>query len=1044
MPRELARVVCLWLAMLGPLTSAAPVDDGSDEPGQEERLRTLNWRCIGPARGGRGAVVAGVTSEPDTFYLGATGGGVWRTTNAGRTWENISDRHFKTGSVGAIAVAPSDRNVIYVGMGESCIRGNFSHGDGVYRSRDAGKTWQHVGLGDTRQIGCIDVHPNDPNVVLVAALGHVFGPNAERGVFRSTDGGENWKKVLFVSDKAGAVDLCIDPFNPRVIFAATWQVHRAPWTLSSGGEGSGLHRSTDGGETWQLLTNGLPGGIKGKIGVSASAARRDLVYAIVEADDGGVFRSTDGGDSWQRVNEDRALRQRAWYYTHIHADPHDADTVYVLNVQFHKSIDGGRTYTTLNTPHADHHGLWLNPEDPKRMVMCNDGGAAVSLDGGQTWSTQQNQPTAQFYHVAVDNQFPYRVYGAQQDNSTASVSSRAGPDSWQFDFYDVGGGESGYVAVRPDDPNVIYAGSYGGYLTRYDRGRRSTRNIQAWPENPIGAGADVQPYRFQWTFPIVLSPHDPSILYVGANVLFMSNDDGHTWTAISPDLTTNDKAKQAPSGGPITKDNTSVEYYCTIFTVAESPVRRNMIWAGTDDGLVHVTLDGGQAWRNVTPAGMGDWPLISMVEPSPHDADTAYLAVNRYKMDDFAPYVYRTRDAGATWEQIAHGIPDGAFVRSVREDPVRRGLLYAATETGVWYSPDDGGSWHSLQRNLPAVPVTDLVVKDEDLVISTQGRSFWIMDDVSPLRQLTPDVAKEPIRLLEPRPAYRTWWAQPRIQYWLRSRLAEGQKLELALLDPGGREIRRFGTQPDPDSDKPRGPEERPRVEGGLPADPGVNLFAWNLRLSDLVHVPGVVGWPGTPPGALVPPGLYTARLAMIEGDGGGGSTHVMEQRLELRGDPRVATPTADYQAQFDLLVRVDESVSAANRAVKRIRRMRGQIDAAIERADGLEGHGAIRDAGQALKERLTAIEEALVQTRAQASQDMLNFPVRLVDKLAALHWVIEGDYRPTEAARAVFEKLAEELRGQLETLDAITRVDVAAFNGLVSEQAVPAVRSDD
>lgn len=1035
-------VVCLMCLTGAPQSGVAHANEPAG-PTDDERMRTLTWRCIGPARGGRACAVAGVEGERDTFYMGSTGGGVWRTTNAGHSWTNISDKFFRTGSVGAIAVAHSDRNVIYVGMGESCVRGNFSHGDGVYRSLNAGKTWEHVGLGDARQIGCIDVDPRDPNLVFVAALGHVYGPNAERGVFRSRDGGVMWQKVLYINDKTGAADLSIDPFNPRVIFATMWQVSRTPWGLSSGGEGSGLYRSQDGGETWQALTNGLPGGIKGKIGVNASAAQRDLVYAIVEADDGGVFRSTDGGDSWQRVNEDRSLRQRAWYYTHIFADPQNAETVYVLNVEFHKSIDGGRTFATLGTPHGDHHGLWIDPGDSRRMIMSDDGGASVSLDGGATWSTQQNQPTAQFYHVAVDNQFPYRVYGAQQDNSTASVSSQGWMGRWQFDFYDVGGGESGYIAVHPHDPNIVYAGSYGGYLTRYHRATDSTRNIQVWPENPIGAGADVQHYRFQWTFPIVFSPHDPNVLYVGGNALFKSTDEGQSWKAISGDLTTNDKTKQVPSGGPITKDNTTAEYYCTIFTIAESPLRRDMIWAGTDDGLVHVTRDGGRTWENVTPPGMGDWPLISLVEASPHDADTAYLAVNRYKMDDFAAYLYRTRDAGKSWQQIARGIPDGAFVRAVREDPARKGLLYVGTETGVWWSPDDGESWRPLQRNLPAVPVTDLVVKDEDLVISTQGRSFWILDDLSPLRQLTGDVARQDVRLFAPPVAYREWWAGPRIQYWLRTKPGDGQKLELAIIDESGAVLRRFGTKEEPPATQPATqPADAaalkaapPKLEGGLPAEPGVNLLQWNMRLPDLVSVPGVIGWPGVPSAALVPPGEYTLRLTC------GGE--VQEQRLEIRGDPRVATTGEEYRAQFELLRSIDDGISQANRAVKRIRRMREQLDAAVERSKGLSGHEALRDAGQRIKDKLTAVEEALIQTRAKAFQDMLNYPVRLVDKLAALHYAVEGDHGPTEASRAVFEKLQTELREQMAALETACNEDVAAFNRTVSESAVPAVRTD-
>jgi photosystem II stability/assembly factor-like uncharacterized protein len=622
------------LAALLPLSTApAAAQDGPDWHG------SLEWRAIGPARGGRAQAVTGVVGEPDLYYMGATGGGVWRTTDGGERWTNISDGFFKTGSVGAIAVAPSDPNVIYVGMGETDVRGNFSHGDGVYRSLDAGKTWEHVGLDDSRQIGHIVVHPGDPMTVYVAALGHIWGPNAERGVFRSTDGGETWEKIKYVNDRTGAVHLAMDPHNPRVLFASFWRITRTPWSMESGGAGSGLYRSTDGGDTWAQLTGedgmaeGLPDGTLGKIGLSVSAAQRDLVYAIVEADEGGVFRSTDGGDTWRKMNSERDLRQRAWYYTHIYADPVDAGTVYVMNVRFHKSIDGGRTFSTIRVPHADNHDLWIDPLDSKRMVNANDGGANVTYDGGRTWSTQTNQPTAQFYRVTVDNSHPYRVYGAQQDNSTASVSSRAREfGNWQRDLYSVGGCECGYIAVHPEDPDIVYAGCYGGYLSVYDHDLGETRNISIWPENPMGGGADVLEHRFQWTFPIVISPHDPETVYVGGERVFRSTNRGASWEEISGDLTTNDKSKQRSSGGPITKDNTSVEYYCTVFTIAESPVEAGVIWAGTDDGLIHVSSDNGETWTEVTPpeisTEVGDWPMISLIEASPHDADTAYAAVN--------------------------------------------------------------------------------------------------------------------------------------------------------------------------------------------------------------------------------------------------------------------------------------------------------------------------------------------------------------------------------------------------------------------------------
>ncbi|MEC9374537.1 MAG: glycosyl hydrolase, partial [Planctomycetota bacterium] len=703
---------------------------------------------------------------------------------------------------------------------------------GVYKSVDAGKTWAHVGLGDTRQIGRIVVHPKDEDTAFVAALGHVFGPNAERGIFKTTDGGETWRRVKFVTDRTGAIDVCFDPFNPRVVYAAFWQVSRTPWSLSSGGEGSGLWRSRDGGETWEELTKGLPKGIKGKIGVSASAAKRDLVYAIVEAEEGGVFRSDDGGDSWRRVNDDRNLRQRAWYYTHIYADPQEAETVYVLNVRFHKSTDGGRSFGSIRVPHVDNHDLWIAPENNQRIINSNDGGANISFDGGQTWSRQDNQPTAQFYRVITDNNFPYRVYGAQQDNSTVSISSRQRL-GWREDHYDVGGGESGYIAVRHDNPDIVYAGSYGGYLTRYDHETGKTRNIMVWPDTPMGAGVEAMKHRFQWTFPIVVSPHDSDVLYVGGERVFKSTNEGQSWEAISPDLTTNDKTKQGPSGGPITKDNTGVEYYCTVFTIAESPIEQGVIWAGSDDGLVHVTSDGGATWKNVTPPDMGDWPMISLIDASPHDVDTAYVAVNRYKMDDFTPYIYVTRDRGETWELITEGIARDAFVRTVREDPVRKGLLFAGTETGMWMSLDDGKHWRPMQRNLPIVPVTDLVVKDDDVVISTQGRSFWILDDITPLRQATPQIVKAERHLFAPGDAYRQGWDRVRVHYKLDD--APDRAVSLEIVDSSGEVVHSFDAK---GRGEDGGDEDEDEGWGGgrgrnaaLPAKAGMNMFEWNMRM---------------------------------------------------------------------------------------------------------------------------------------------------------------------------------------------------------------------
>ncbi|HYN84605.1 MAG TPA: hypothetical protein VER32_05085, partial [Pyrinomonadaceae bacterium] len=731
-------------------------------------LRTLAYRQIGPFRGGRVTAVAGVPAQPFVYYFGATGGGVWKTTDGGVNWEPVSDAFFKTGSVGGMAVSESDPNVVYVGMGESPIRGNVSHGDGMYKSTDAGKTWKKIGLEDTRHIARVRVHPRNPDLVYVAALGHIFGPNEQRGVFRSKDGGKSWERVLYRGPKAGAIDLTFDPSNANVLYAGFWEVHRKPWTLESGGPGGGLFKSTDGGDTWTELTRapGMPRGLVGKIGVTVSPANPERVWAIVEAEDGGIFRSDNGGRTWTRTNEQRNLRQRAWYYTRIYADTQNAESVYVLNVGFYKSSDGGRTFNQIPVPHSDNHDLWIAPNDANRMINANDGGANVSMNGGRTW-TEQDQATAQFYRVTVDNDFPYHVYGAQQDNSTVKIASRSADFTInESEWHDVGGGESGWIAPHPQDSNVVFAGSYGGYLTRYDHRTKQLRTVNVWPDNPMGAGAEAMKYRFQWNYPIFFSPHETNTLYVAGDRLFRSTNEGHSWETISPDLTRNDKSKQGSSGGPITKDNTSVEYYNTVFTAMESPVQRGVIWAGSDDGLVHVTRDGGRRWENVTPQGMPEWIQINSLDASPHDAATAYVAATMYKWDDFRPYLYKTSDYGKTWRRINSGIPDGAFTRVIREDPHRRGLLYAGTETGMYVSFDDGESWRPLQLNLPIVPITDLAVhkRDRDLVVATQGRSFWILDDLGVLEQMTAETlaastspgGAAATRLLKPEDAYRT------------------------------------------------------------------------------------------------------------------------------------------------------------------------------------------------------------------------------------------------------------------------------------------------
>jgi photosystem II stability/assembly factor-like uncharacterized protein len=1080
-------------------------------------LKALEWRPVGPFRGGRVVAVAGDPERAQVFYFGSTGGGVWKTTDGGVFWQNVSDGYFKRASVGAIAVAQADPNVIYVGMGETTIRGNVSHGDGVYRSTDGGRTWMHLGLAETRNIAKVRVHPRDPDLVYVAALGHAHGPNPERGVYRSRDGGRTWEQLLFRSEKAGAIDLAMDPNNPRILYAAFWEAHRGPHYLNSGGPDSSLYRSTDGGDSWTEITRakGLPKGVLGKIGLAVSPAREGRVWAIVEAEDGAVFRSDDGGESWERLSEDRNLRQRAWYYHHIYADPQDPETVWVLNVECWKSTDGGATFSSVPVPHGDNHDLWIDPRDPQRMIEGNDGGGTVTFNGGETWSNIYNQPTAEFYHVTADNQVPYRLYGAQQDNTTISVASRS-PLSGitRSDWYEIGGGESGYIAVRPDDPNIVYAGSYLGFVTRYDHRTGQTRNIMVWPEMTLGAGAKEAKYRFQWTAPIVLSPHDPNELYVTGNHVFRSRDEGASWEIISPDLTRNDPTRLESSGGPITQDNTGAEYYCTVFAFAESPAQRGILWAGSDDGLVHVSRDGGATWENVTAKGkdLPEWALISIVEPSPHDPATAYVAATRYKHDDFAPYLYKTNDYGKTWRSITNGIPEDDFTRVIREDPERQGLLYAGTETGVYVSFDDGANWQRLQNNLPVVPIHDLVVKDGDLVLATHGRSFWILDDLTPLRELAGSTANG-ARLFRPRRTIRfktargfghppargksyrmtgatmvayTMTEQPTgektetyldagrnppdgvVVYYALPERPQGE-VKLTFLDAAGQEIKTFTSKPDEEEkgkqdtgesaasapatttpavageahesplEQATGTEQDEAEEEGkeprVPKEAGLNRFVWNMRYPEATKVKDdkSMEFVGGVTGPVAPPGTYQVRLTV--GD------ETLTESFELARDARTGATDEDLRAQFELLCQIRDKLSETHDAINELRSIRQQVEEWERRAKGQLTLAAVATAAKGLKEKLTAVEEELIQVKAKSRQDTLNYPLKLNAKLAGVAGVVaSADAAPTRQAHEVFADLSARIDQQLIRLREVTTADVAEFNRLVRESEIPAI----
>ncbi|HEX8734302.1 MAG TPA: hypothetical protein VF721_03195 [Pyrinomonadaceae bacterium] len=1035
-----------------PAPQTSPTPQTSPAPKSSDPLKLFQYRQIGPHRGGRVGAVTGVPSQPNVYYFGATGGGVWKTTDGGVNWEPISDDYFKTGSVGAIAVAESDPNVVYVGMGEETVRGNVSHGDGVYKSPDGGKTWKFVGLGDTRQISRIRIHPKNPDIAYVAAIGHLWAPNEERGIFRTKDGGKTWQKILFRDASTGAIDLAFDPSNPQVLYAALWQIRRTPWGFESGGAGSSIYKTIDGGDTWTEISRnkGLPAGVLGKIGLAVSPVNPQRIWAMIEAKDGGLYRSDDGGENWQRVSNNPQTMQRPWYYHRIYADTQNADTMYIMNVGFHKSADGGRTFTNINVPHSDNHDLWIAPDNNQRMINGNDGGANVTLDGGRNW-TEQDQATAQFYRVVLDEDFPYNIYGAQQDNSTIKIASRTSDFSiGEQHWYDVGGGESGWIAPHPENSDIIFAGSYGGYLTRYDHRAKQLRTVNVYPDNPMGAGAEAMKYRFQWNYPILFSPHKSAngkyALYAGGNILFRSFDEGQSWQAISPDLTRDDKSKQVSTGGEITKDNTSVEYYSTIFTVAESPVAAGVIWTGSDDGLVQVTRDGGLKWENVTPKGMPEWIQINAIDASPHDAGTAYVAATAYKLDDYRPFLYKTTDYGKTWKKIVSGIPDNAFTRVVREDPNRKGFLYAGTETGMYFSANDGESWRSLRLNMPIVPVTDLAVhkREKDLVVATQGRSFYVLDNLPLLYQMT-EAQRADTFLFKPEDAYRSaglgggfqfpksvpLGANPPngavVNYYLKNKPKE---ITLEFLDASGKVIRKFAGKPAAEG---ASAPQAPGAEPNLPTEIGLNQFVWNYRLASATNLPGLILWGGSLAGPKVVPGNYQVRFSV---DG----KVIGSENFAVKSDPRLSTTAEDFQKQFDLMSKINQKLTATHEAILEIRDVRKQLEDLSARLKE-PSQKDMRDKAADIMKKLTAVEEELIQTKIKSGQDALNYPIKLNNKLAALSSAVDSaDYAPTNQSYDVYNDLAARIDAQLAALARIKADDIAAFNRMFTEKNLPVI----
>ena len=981
----------------------------------------LSWRQIGPFRGGRVAAVTGVASSPETYYLGAALGGVWKTTDGGNRWTPIFDHASSLGSIGAIAVSASNPDVVYVGTGESAPREDASFGDGVWKSIDAGKTWTHVGLEDTRHIARIVVDPHNPDLVLVAAQGHIYGPNEQRGVFRSTDGGRTWTKVLYKDAVSGAIELAADPDNPATVFAALWQVQRQPWHLESGGPGSGLYKSTDEGATWTPVTGrGLPDGVLGKIGVSVAAGtggRR--VYALIEAAHGGVFRSDDGGATWTQTSDSHPLYTRAWYFTKIFVHPKNPDIVYVVGNALWRSSDGGRTFNRVTIPGGDNHDLWMNPQNPLRMIEANDQGVVLTVNGGDTWDKRDNLPIGQFYHVSTDTDFPYHLFGGQQDMGALGIATRGWGGINDKDWFDVGSddAECGWVWPVPFDNRLIVAGGYNGALTIFDTRSHQIRDIAPWSNASGGHPASDLKYRFTWTSPVVFSPADPHVLYMGSQYLMESRDLGHSWKVVSPDLTRNDPAKQTSSGGPLTQDNASVEYYDVIFSIAPSPIAPGLIWVGTDDGLVQLSSDAGAHWTKVTPPPLKAWAKVSLVEASHFDADTAYVAVDAHKLDDLTPYIYRTRDRGRTWTLITAGLQAPSFVYAVREDPKRKGLLFAGTETGIFVSFDDGDHWQPMQLNLPPTSVRDIAFHEADLAIATHGRSFWVLDDITPLREATAEAADAATHLFTPAPAVRVHERETYVipvdgvagtppdailNYAIGP--AGAASVRLDIVDAAGRTA---FTASDAPSSSPR-----------LAVTPGGHRVTWDLRYPLPELIQGTAYDERDPRGVLAVPGRYTVTLTA--------GTRVLTAPLEVVKDPRSSATTEAMQAEFDLASRLMGMLGEVHAVVRQIQGVRAQIDAVRARA-------ARSDAGPRLEQVDKAANDILNQLyepNAKSNSDLLNYPMRLNVRIAYLEDEVDyGDGAPTEQ----FQQMASEYRRAVDAEKArwnsVVTSDIPALN---------------
>ena len=987
-------------------------------------LPNIEWRSIGPYRGGRASTVSGSTKSDNTYYFGATGGGVWKTTDSGQNWKNISDGYFG-GSIGAVSVSESDPNVLYVGTGEQTVRGNVSPGyGGFWKSYDGGETWKKLNLNiDQVQVGRIAIHPTDPNIVFIAVMGDLFKDSPDRGLYKSTNGGNSWKKVLYANQRSGAVDISIDKSNPRIMYASTWNIRRTPYSLESGGEGSALWKSTDGGDTWKNISNstGLPKGIWGISGVSISPANPNIIYALIENKNGGLYKSNDSGKTWKIVNSDRNLRQRAWYYTRIYADTQNENRVYVMNVAFWRSEDGGKSFDRYRTPHGDHHDLWIDPNNNRRMIVADDGGAQVSNDDANNWSTYMNQPTAQYYRVATDNSFPYNILVAQQDNSTQRVPHRVNSGGIsERDWEPSAGGESAHLAAKPDNPDIVYGGSYGGYLTRLDHNTGEVRSVNVWPNNPMGHGAEDMKYRFQWNFPIFFSPHDNDKLYTTSNNFHVTNDEGQSWDVISPDLTRNEKEKLGPSGGPITKDNTAVEYYATIFAACESPYEKDLLWAASDDGLIHVSKDGGINWENVTPENSPKYLMWNSVEPDPFIKGGLYAAGTLYKTGDYRPYLYKTKDYGKTWEKIVEGIPENHFTRVLRADPNKEGLLYAGTESGMFISFDDGKSWSSFQLNLPLVPITDLTIKNDNLIAATQGRSIWLIDDLTPLHQMNDQVKNANFHLFKPLDSYRmgysSWGSSGnagknhhngvKVFFNINQNLInDSASVSLEFFDSNKKLIKRFSSD-----DK----------KNKLVLNGKKNSFVWNMRYDDAKGFDGLIMWAASLRGPKAAPGEYYVKLSVDK--------ESMETNFTILKDPRSMSSNNDLKEQFDFLISIRDKINTIHKSIEEIRSTRNQLNDLKDKLD--ENHTEINGMIDEINTKISKIEKNLYQTKNRSGQDPLNFPIRLNNKLAHLTSVASvGNYKPTDQMYNVRDELLILIDKELESWKSIKSIDLERLN---------------